>query len=56
MSMMSVEQAAESRAPGPVSQGMPAPEFEAKTTRGKVKLSDYAGKWAVLFSHRISWR
>jgi len=29
----------------------PAPEFEAKTTHGVRKLSDYAGKWLVLFSH-----
>ena len=29
----------------------PAPEFEAKTTHGVRKLSDYKGKWLVLFSH-----
>jgi peroxiredoxin (alkyl hydroperoxide reductase subunit C) len=31
----------------------PAPDFEAKTTHGMVKLSDYTskGKWVVLFSH-----
>lgn len=29
----------------------PAPEFEAPTTHGKIKLSDYKGKWLVLFSH-----
>lgn len=29
----------------------PAPEFEATTTQGKIKLSDYRGKWVVLFSH-----
>lgn len=28
-----------------------APEFTAKTTHGMVKLSDYRGKWVVLFSH-----
>lgn len=28
-----------------------APEFEAITTIGKIKLSDYKGKWVVLFSH-----
>lgn len=28
-----------------------APDFEAKTTHGLVKLSDYRGKWVVLFSH-----
>lgn len=29
----------------------PAPEFEAPTTHGIKKLSDYKGKWLVLFSH-----
>jgi len=29
----------------------PAPNFEAKTTFGKRKLSDYKGKWLILFSH-----
>lgn len=29
----------------------PAPNFEAKTTHGMKKLSDYKGKWLVLFSH-----
>jgi peroxiredoxin (alkyl hydroperoxide reductase subunit C) len=28
-----------------------APEFSAKTTQGTIKLSDYKGKWVVLFSH-----
>jgi len=29
-----------------------APDFEAITTKGKIKLSDYAkGKWIVMFSH-----
>jgi peroxiredoxin 2/4 len=29
----------------------PAPAFEAKTTHGVKKLSDYKGKWLILFSH-----
>ena len=29
----------------------PAPDFEARTTHGVRKLSDYKGKWLVLFSH-----
>ncbi len=29
----------------------PAPDFEAVTTHGKIKLSDYKGKWVILFSH-----
>ncbi|HLH20906.1 MAG TPA: peroxiredoxin [Chloroflexota bacterium] len=29
----------------------PAPDFEATTTQGPIKLSDLRGKWVVLFSH-----
>lgn len=29
----------------------PAPDFEAQTTQGPIKLSDLKGKWVVLFSH-----
>jgi len=29
----------------------PAPDFEATTTQGTLKLSDLRGKWVVLFSH-----
>jgi peroxiredoxin (alkyl hydroperoxide reductase subunit C) len=29
----------------------PAPDFEAKTTFGPRKLSDYRGRWLILFSH-----
>jgi peroxiredoxin (alkyl hydroperoxide reductase subunit C) len=28
-----------------------APDFEAKSTQGPLKLSDFKGKWVVLFSH-----
>jgi peroxiredoxin (alkyl hydroperoxide reductase subunit C) len=40
----------------PSSPGMPrlnesAPPFEAKTTHGIKRLTDYKGKWLVLFSH-----
>lgn len=28
-----------------------APDFEAKSSQGPIKLSDYKGKWVVLFSH-----
>lgn len=31
--------------------GDKAPLFNAKTTFGNIKLSDYAGKWLILFSH-----
>lgn len=36
---------------GNVKIGQYAPDFEAETTMGKVKLADYRGKWLVLFSH-----
>ena len=29
----------------------PAPDFEAKSTHGMLKLSDFKGGWVVLFSH-----
>jgi peroxiredoxin (alkyl hydroperoxide reductase subunit C) len=29
----------------------PAPNFEAETTHGHLRLEDYAGRWLVLFSH-----
>ena len=29
----------------------PAPDFEALTTHGRKSLSDYRGKWLILFSH-----
>lgn len=31
--------------------GDPAPDFEAETTHGKKRLSEFRGKWVVLFSH-----
>lgn len=36
---------------GNVKIGQMAPEFDAITTMGPVRLSDYKGKWLVLFSH-----
>lgn len=48
---MTAEQLARSEAPERITLGMIAPDFEAKTTHGKLKLSDYKGKWVVLFSH-----
>lgn len=34
-----------------VKLGQYAPDFEAQTTMGNIKLSDYKGKWIVFFSH-----
>lgn len=34
-----------------LSLGMQAPDFSAITTFGPLRLSDYKGKWVVLFSH-----
>lgn len=31
--------------------GEPAPDFEANTTQGPIKLSQYLGQWVMLFSH-----
>ena len=31
--------------------GETAPDFEAVTTHGPIKLSDYKGEWVILFSH-----
>ncbi len=31
--------------------GEPAPDFEAVTTQGVIRLEDYKGSWLVLFSH-----
>jgi peroxiredoxin (alkyl hydroperoxide reductase subunit C) len=31
--------------------GDPAPDFEVLTTHGPLKLSDYRGRWVVMFSH-----
>jgi peroxiredoxin (alkyl hydroperoxide reductase subunit C) len=31
--------------------GEPAPEFEAPTTHGTIRLEDYKGSWLVIFSH-----
>ena len=36
---------------GNVKIGSYAPDFEADTTMGTINLSDYKGKWVVLFSH-----
>ena len=36
---------------GTIRIGEYAPEFEAVSTMGDIKLSDYKGKWIVLFSH-----
>lgn len=36
---------------GNVKIGQKAPDFEANTTFGEIRLEDYQGKWLVLFSH-----
>lgn len=35
----------------PLRLGDAAPDFHARTTLGDVRLSDYRGRWVVLFSH-----
>ncbi len=36
---------------GTVKIGQHAPDFNAETTYGPVRLDDYKGKWLVFFSH-----
>ena len=36
---------------GNVKIGQKAPDFEAVTTFGNVRLDDYKGRWVILFSH-----
>ncbi|MDO9526588.1 MAG: redoxin domain-containing protein, partial [Gemmobacter sp.] len=36
---------------GPPRMNEPAPDFTALTTHGMKSLSDYKGKWLILFSH-----
>ncbi|MBL27803.1 MAG: peroxiredoxin [Rhodospirillaceae bacterium] len=43
--------ATEGTKPGMPRLNEPAPDFAAPTTHGPRKLSDYRGKWLVLFSH-----
>lgn len=31
--------------------GEPAPQFEAVSTQGPIRLEDYKGRWVILFSH-----
>lgn len=38
-------------APHPLNIGDLAPNFQARTTMGVVKLSDFRGRWLILFSH-----
>jgi len=35
----------------PVQIGDPAPDFQARTTMGDMRLSDHRGSWVILFSH-----
>ncbi|WP_025813177.1 peroxiredoxin, partial [Komagataeibacter kakiaceti] len=35
----------------PLRIGDVAPDFQARTTKGEVRLSDFRGRWLVLFSH-----
>ena len=46
-----MENAIEKSAPAMPRLNEPAPDFKAPTTHGVKSLSDYRGKWLVLFSH-----
>jgi peroxiredoxin (alkyl hydroperoxide reductase subunit C) len=41
----------ETAAPALVRLNEPAPDFKAPSTQGDISLSNYKGKWVVLFSH-----
>lgn len=41
----------QSDAPPSLQIGDPAPNFQARTTMGMMKLSDFRGRWLLLFSH-----
>jgi len=50
--MISAEQlSGKNAAPERITLGMQAPDFEAQTTHGPIKLSGFKGKWVILFSH-----
>lgn len=46
-----IEEQAQAQARPMLHLGEPAPDFEAVTTHGPMKLSDYRGGWVILFSH-----
>lgn len=37
--------------PGTLRIGDPVPDFEARSTHGPIRLSDYRGRWLIFFSH-----
>ena len=53
--MMCIDEPDTCACPEPVQSlpvlGEPAPDFEVLTTHGPLKLSDYRGRWVVMFSH-----
>jgi peroxiredoxin (alkyl hydroperoxide reductase subunit C) len=48
---MTIETTADQKVFGMPRLNEPAPEFEALTTQGVIRLSDYNGSWLILFSH-----
>jgi len=48
---MNTDNSQAAQAPSMPRLNEPAPAFTAETTHGNRKLSDYAGKWLILFSH-----
>ena len=45
------EEVVEGKVRGPLMLGQRAPDFEAVTTQGVLRLSDFRGSWVILFSH-----
>lgn len=49
--MTVIDQTNPTRAPAPLRLGMPAPDFQARSTCGDIRLSALRGQWVVFFSH-----
>jgi len=49
--MEQIEDTQEKKMEGMPRIGEPAPQFEAVTTQGTLKLEDFKGSWLILFSH-----
>jgi peroxiredoxin (alkyl hydroperoxide reductase subunit C) len=49
--MEQIEETQEKKIEGMPRIGEPAPQFEAVTTHGTLKLEDFKGSWLILFSH-----
>jgi peroxiredoxin (alkyl hydroperoxide reductase subunit C) len=49
--MENIQESNETKIPSMPRLGEPAPQFEAVTTHGTLRLEDFKGSWLILFSH-----